>query len=267
MRTNNCKTIRLEIEEAGLEEQLVKPTLSHLRDCEECRSFHDSRLKLRQIVASLETIEAPADFDFRLRARLAREDSRASRRFAMGGFSFGLRSLVLPTLLLLMGAGFVWRILRPDANNSALVVVEKPKIDIADSRLPNEASRVDNPGPMATLRASKRGYTLRPRKSAGKAVNASGRTMAANLRHNGRMVTREFSVLPALVIKRQDSVASVDPLSVFPISASSQSLKVSLDDGSGVLRTISLPTVSFGPQRVLNQDGFLVVKASARGVW
>jgi hypothetical protein len=41
-----------------------------------------------------------------------------------------------------------------------------------------------------------------------------------------------------------------DTTAMFPIEASSQSVKVSLDDGRGNARTISFPTVSFGSQRV-----------------
>jgi len=271
MKTRNCKTACREIEEAGLGEQLGKLTLSHLSDCEECRSFRDSRLKLRQMVGSLETIEAPADFDFRLRARLASESLQPSRRFSIGGFSFGLRSFVLPTLLLLVGAGFVLRVLLPEANKSTSASVETRNIDRAASTLANQGSQVITAGPLMTPEAPKQWDTRRHSSNAtamrGRGPRkASGRTAIATLRHNSRTVTREFSSLPAAVIKRQDSVASVDPLSVFPISASSQSLKLSLDDGSGVLRTIFLPTVSFGSQRVLNQDGLLMMKTS-RGAW
>jgi hypothetical protein len=44
---------------------------------------------------------------------------------------------------------------------------------------------------------------------------------------------------------------AVNNAPVFPIEASSQSVKISLDDGRGNARTISFPTVSFGSQRVL----------------
>jgi hypothetical protein len=50
---------------------------------------------------------------------------------------------------------------------------------------------------------------------------------------------------------------------VFPIDASLQSLKFSLDDGRGNARTISVPTISFGSQRVLqNANQF-----APKGVW
>ena len=56
---------------------------------------------------------------------------------------------------------------------------------------------------------------------------------------------------------------AVNNATVFPIEASSQSVKFSLDDGRGNERTISLPTVSFGSQRVLvNANQF-----TTRGDW
>src|SRR5713226_9647134 len=72
MRTD-CKTIRREIDEANLDDLLTNEANEHLRTCAECRRFHDDRRALRDLVGSLETVGAPADFDFRLRARLARE--------------------------------------------------------------------------------------------------------------------------------------------------------------------------------------------------
>jgi hypothetical protein len=55
----------------------------------------------------------------------------------------------------------------------------------------------------------------------------------------------------------------VDTTTMFPIEASSQSLKVSLDDGRGNARTISFPTVSFGSQRVLTTAN----KFAPKGAW
>jgi hypothetical protein len=37
----------------------------------------------------------------------------------------------------------------------------------------------------------------------------------------------------------------------FPIDASLQPFKVSLDDGRGNAKTISVPTISFGSQRIV----------------
>jgi hypothetical protein len=69
--------------------------------------------------------------------------------------------------------------------------------------------------------------------------------------------TRDSSGTGAVVLNSNEGVA-------FPIEASYQSLKVSIDNGRGSSRTISLPTVSFGSQRALLQDASI---ASARGAW
>ncbi len=71
MRKNNCKLIRRELDELMLGEAWSSDATEHLRECASCREFHEQQTKLRQIVGSLGTVEAPADFDFRLRARLA----------------------------------------------------------------------------------------------------------------------------------------------------------------------------------------------------
>src|SRR4029078_3722879 len=84
MRKNNCKVIRRELDELMLGEGWSAAAREPLRECAECREFHVQQTKLRQIVGSLGTVEAPADFDFRLRARLANGSP---------GAGFHLRSL------------------------------------------------------------------------------------------------------------------------------------------------------------------------------
>src|ERR1700682_3445952 len=73
MNTHDCKAIRRAIDEANLDDHFTLEVSEHLRRCDECRRFHDDRRVLRCLMAGLETVGAPADFDFRLRARLARE--------------------------------------------------------------------------------------------------------------------------------------------------------------------------------------------------
>jgi hypothetical protein len=50
---------------------------------------------------------------------------------------------------------------------------------------------------------------------------------------------------------------------IFPIDASLQSLRVSIDDGYGNARTISVPMISFGSQRVLATGN----QFAPKGVW
>src|SRR3569832_521841 len=71
MRENNCEVVRRELVVLTIGETCSTAATEHLRECASCREFHEQQTKLRQIVGSLGTVEAPADFDFRLRARLA----------------------------------------------------------------------------------------------------------------------------------------------------------------------------------------------------
>ena len=79
---------------------------------------------------------------------------------------------------------------------------------------------------------------------------------------NPNLKTLEMSSSAAKVLRAGDPLKA----NVFPIGASFQSIKVSFDDGSGSSRTISVPSVSFGSQRVLS-PGSSSLLASARSDW
>jgi hypothetical protein len=87
-------------------------------------------------------------------------------------------------------------------------------------------------------------------------------SLAAN-RGNSRMGARDMGSRPAPIIRASDLNARA---SDFPIEASSQPVKMSLDNGRGNSRTISLPPVSYGSQRVMSQGSAPYV-ATARGSW
>jgi hypothetical protein len=75
------------------------------------------------------------------------------------------------------------------------------------------------------------------------------------------LATVESASIGAQVISgsRIDSEATA----VIPIDASLPSFKFSLDDGSGNARTISVPTIRFGSQRMLpNGHQF-----AQKGIW
>ena len=62
MRKNTCELVRRELDELMLDETCSTAVLGHLRECGACREFHEKQTKLRQIVGSLGTVSAPADF-------------------------------------------------------------------------------------------------------------------------------------------------------------------------------------------------------------
>src|SRR3954471_18786001 len=105
MTKANCKTIQRELDELMLGEDCSGAALLHWSECNDCREFGEKQTRLREIVGSLGTVAAPADFDFRLRSRLANENATTSFQLHRSIWSFGPRSIAATlTLAFLFGA-------------------------------------------------------------------------------------------------------------------------------------------------------------------
>ena len=260
MKAKYCKAIRRQIEEADLGHELSSVAASHVRDCSSCLEFYETGMKLRRVVASLAPVEAPADFDFRLRARLANERIHSKSRFGFAHMSLALPSVAVATFVLLAGSVFVWRslqnskpvsafIARTNKTNAAGSTVDKTTEIVPDAaqNALSKTAQANNPTPRKLL----------PKLSLPKAK----REFVASYRRSN-MVSKDFSNTGATVVRREESVAGVQ----LPISLPVQTLKVSLDDGSGISRTISFPTVSFGSERVLTRAGS-TSQSAAKSDW
>lgn len=258
MRAVECKSVRSEIDSADAGWQPQGRTQTHLSGCSECQRFHDRELKLRSLVSGLGTVEAPADFDFRLRARLANDKPRLVRGITVGGIAFGVPSLALASLIIVLGTVFLFR-----------GMTRQPS-SVAETNNPAPATVTDKgPTPPTGFTNPREGTTSAPKDNPGSgtlAVDTSRkpprRKPAAS---SQRTVSEDFSNTPAKVIQHQASDG--DQVAVFPIDAPAQSLKLSLDDVNGVSRTISLPRVSFGSQRFVAGESTTLIKASSKGVW
>jgi hypothetical protein len=75
----NCKQIRQEIDTAS-RRGLRGGVRSHLNGCPDCRRYSDETTSLIGLLGAQPRVEAPADFEFRLRARLARAQAAESDR-------------------------------------------------------------------------------------------------------------------------------------------------------------------------------------------
>ena len=255
MKVKDCKAIRREIEETETGQEPNASTLSHLRQCRSCLEFFESEKKLRLVMASLAPVEAPADFDFRLRARIANERIHSRRGFAVGNFSLAIPTLTFAALVLLAGGVF----LLPRLNN------------LDDTAQGIAAHAVEDPRPVAEMAPSPSGViTESEARTDVKEVKPGppGRRPKAIARkdtlasQSGKLIVRDSGAVGASVLKQQEPAGDSRIPLIFPL----QTMKVSVDDGSGVSRTISFPTVSFGSQRVLTSAGSSF-NPSAKGVW
>ena len=263
MRTIDCQNLRREVDETTPDDLLSVFATRHLGTCPECRTFSDDQRKLQGILSSLGTVEAPGDFDFRLRARLAGEKA-GNAHFPLSKLSFGLRAAALASLLVAFGT-VAFLNLKPSSDNSA--VSNNASNSASNNATPSTVVKSEPPIAVAPpslvatdvkpVSVGQEGSAVQKRR-----VGASPAALAS-ARNNSRMGTRVLASRLATLIKASELNARAAD---FPIEASSQPTKVSLDNGRGNSRTISLPPVSFGSQRVLAQGSTPLI-ASARGSW
>ncbi|MGI9167412.1 MAG: hypothetical protein ACR2G5_13725 [Pyrinomonadaceae bacterium] len=266
MKVADCVASCREIEEANVGQQLGEAVTEHVRTCAECQDFRESRLKLRQLVASLGIVEAPADFGFRVRTRIASETS-STAGFSLGSLAIGLPSIALATLVFLVAAAVVLKVWQAPTNKEAVVQRETPSVNrpvitavqsTSAAKQEVSSSGGNHEGSVANVASGgSRGKKQRSQVESSLAARGNNRTIA----------TRDLSSLPAPVIKQEDAVASVETSPVFQIEAPSQPLRVSLDYAKGGSRTISVPALSFGSEPVLTGEGSSMLRTSTKGVW
>lgn len=247
MKDKRCEPVRRELDELMLNEDFSVATAGHLKTCSDCRDFQRQQTKLRQIVGSLGTVSAPADFDFRLRARIAADSEAPSFRF----WSVTVKGLATAAVLVVFGVGVVvvWQRTheqQPPVVAEAPAQVQPPETPQEPDAHAGVIEATSTPIPVVANNTTPPKRIQRPR-----LANAPKRTVS----------TVDFSSERANVVS--NAQPAINNTTVFPIEASLQSVKVSLDDGRGNARTISFPTVSFGSQRVLTNANQL----TAKGAW
>jgi len=252
MSKTTCSIIRRQLDELMLGDSQSPDISQHLRECVACRDFHEKQTKLRQIVGSLGTVSAPSDFDFRLRSKLASEKSNGSYQLTRSLWLFGKRTAVVAAaVLIIVGAVFLVR----EFPNSNL-----PVDTAVDNKPPSKTGPADvesvKPGNSQVSKG-----TEETARVAGDKENktVSKRNVTAPLRNNRLLTSEDQASSRAPLIRAPQQTLD----QIFPVDASQQSLKVSLFDGRGNPRTISLPTVTFGSQRVVPT----ATSFAPKGVW
>ena len=249
MRKNNCEIIRRQLDELMLDEAASASVSEHLNDCSDCREFHQTQTKLRQMVGSLGTVAAPADFEFRLRARLA-NDANGALPFGFTNWPFTRRGLAMASVLILfaVGAVMVWNVMKQPVTST--VAEQNPPAAPREStrQTPNQIQMPARPQEPQEFRA---------------AVPESSPQRIQNERavQPGHRVKRPLSSVD-FSSTRAEVIGATDRPVVFPIDASLQPMRVSLDDGHGNARTISVPTISFGSQRTLTSGNQFTQKGN-----
>ena len=225
MLSKECRLTRRQIDELSLGERPSERTSAHLSLCAACRDFRAERTELRQLVGSLESVVAPADFEMRLRARIAREQSPS--REPLFARLIRMPALAAAALFVIVGGSLVWVAQRDIEPSAPMATVKQPSPLAKPSEpvtrgVPGEATDANPPGDET-------------------AQNVAGVGNRKN--RASRVRSQDYSVLPAETIRQGDSAY---------VNAPSKPVVFALEDERGTKRKISLPPVSFGSQSLVD---------------
>ncbi|HSP63568.1 MAG TPA: hypothetical protein VLQ90_11345 [Pyrinomonadaceae bacterium] len=256
MKWMECRATRREIDEGS--EQLSAQTLRHVASCAACLAFQNERSRLHELLTSLEPVTAPADFDFRLRARIAAQTEKLGPRSFFNGFALSTPAMAVAALVIVaLGGSIVWIEQRGAKQAPTVAVNSSSQVKAGNSKT------ADNLPPSQQVNESDSTTTT---KNTGTNADASiyvvqGRKpQPRDPGQPDRRSSRDLSASPAPSIKHGQNPGAVY------VSAPVKPMVFSLEDDHGATRRISLPPVSFGSQRLLESR---VVPVSSKNdrVW
>ncbi len=248
MTNRVCRNTRREIDESELHQTLSDNAAVHLQVCAGCRAFHEERTRLRDLIGSLEPVTAPGDFDFRLRARIAvRTQSRREGIFS--GLRFAMSAKIAAAVMVMLVASIVWVSQRTTTQPLPVARVEKPNNPPSVTTTGGNESALKgsvkdtNPG-SESIAQKRNGTAVKPSKISSKTQGGRSYDLSEGSAES--------------VVRPVDDAGSVS------LAAPVKPLVVSMEDDRGATRTISLPPVSFGSQRLVDNR---IPASSMNRVW
>jgi hypothetical protein len=228
MLSKECRFTRQQIDELELGKRPSERAIAHLSLCAGCRDFRAERNELRQLVRSLEPVGAPADFEMRLRARIARGQS-PSRQEPLFARLIRTPALAAAALFVMVGGTLVWVAQRDIEPSATVATVQQP-------------SPLAQPSDSNTTTSVVRDTTDASKSSDEVAENVPS-VPARKHRAGSRVRSQDYSVLPADPIRQSDQAY---------VNAPSKPVVFALEDERGTKRKIALPPVSFGSQSLVD---------------
>ena len=227
MRSLECRFTRQQIDELKLGERPSERASAHLSLCAGCRDFRAERNELRELVGSLESVVAPADFEMRLRARIAREQS-PSRQEPLFARLIRTPALAAAALFVMVGGTLVW-VAQRDI---------EPSVPVATVQQPSPLAKPSDSNTTTSVGSDMTEASTPTDEVAENVPNVTARRH----RPGSRVRSQDYSVLPADPIRSDQAY----------VNAPSKPVVFALEDERGTKRKISLPPVSFGSQSLVD---------------
>jgi hypothetical protein len=157
----NCKEAKMAIDTQPRRSPYGEVVKSHLSGCPDCHHYADETNALLSLLSAQPRVQAPADFDFRLRARIARAQSEERRPLGFleglwtGAFSWGQAATAIAAFALV--ATFSTYYINYSNQQSAPVVTQ------------SDVAQVQSPASEETIAKSDQGVIQAARSDAHKA--------------------------------------------------------------------------------------------------
>jgi hypothetical protein len=254
---SECKTYQSEIEDSA--RGMSDRARAHAESCGACGESLRARDSLSRLVRGLEKVEAPADFEFRLRARMAsRKSGRGRFQTTLGGALSGYSTVAAAVCFLVISASLYlwqWHARAPAAERKDSVAVESEKaLQRNPASVASAPSGTSNPVaasvsvPAAIM---KKASGIRPRAGSQRQVKETARI------EDGKraVANNSFAVASAPIM--------------ISVNRSAEPLRVVLRDEQGAAHVVRMRAVSFGSQELLSRDvaGARSDAKSEEGVW
>src|ERR1041384_995402 len=244
MNANECRSVRQEIDQSKLDQRLSESSESHVVGCANCAAFRAERTRLRELVGSLQPVTAPADFDLRLRARIAREQVQNSTQPSIFRLFMSTPAIAVAGLIVMIVGGLVW--MNQHSGQSPTTTASNQPAP------PNPA----NPSVVSTQPGAKKSQVAPP------AETLKGRHSSLDDQHLASVPRKNSTRNSSMTSAPQSSDFNTSRAPIFPMSdragevsltAPVKPMVVTVYDEKGGSRKILLPPVSFGAQRLTDK--------------
>jgi hypothetical protein len=272
----NCQKFKTEFEERGRGARLTGRAESHAAHCDSCRAFRAEGDALRALVGGLARVEAPGDFDFRLRARIARSEGARFQHAGWRGFVPGAAWLTAAGCLVLALGVFVRFRPGQTAPPPTPRAVAQTQEAVPDAATAGEQARANaddtQQQPVSVQEVSER-ETL----AAAAVVRRGSRAARAPQGQKfilPREAAREIAGLQNtegatethMLDSRGMKIYVGSPIAL-PVSTQESRLEALFKDTSGATRSVSVDAVTFGARGLPARRAQVRNASYAQGVW
>jgi hypothetical protein len=268
----NCKAYLHEIVEVAEGRVLSRDARAHVESCRACGDSLREHESLRQLVGGLRKVEAPTDFEFRLRARMAASKTQV-RRSPLDGLRalYGFAPVAVAACFLIISATLYLRMTprtSPVNGSSESAVVEKTQspVDVQSSAPPEQIVSNKQGLPVDSMNDRARGAIASIQSTGAPKQRVGVRQLRETLSRSegnrvqaSNMLTADLNSAPVITARTWK----------IPVGTPAEPLRMVVRDERGAERVVPMRTVSFGSQELIAREGARQHTALAdnEGVW